>query len=96
MLTIKAETRQEKGTNVSRRLRINNKFPGILYGINKNSILLTLDHNAIFNLQKKSEFYNESILLLINDKEHKVKVHAIQRHSFKLKLLHIDFIYIYD
>lgn len=93
MLTLKAEIRQAKGTSVSRRLRINNKFPGILYGMKKNSILLTLDHNAIFNLQKKSEFYSESILLLIQDKEYKVKVHAIQKHSFKLKLLHIDFIY---
>ncbi|QIE01882.1 50S ribosomal protein L25 [Buchnera aphidicola] len=94
MLTLTAEIRNNKGKSVSRRLRMHNKCPGIVYGINKNSILLTLDHNSLFNLQKKSEFYNENILLLINNQEYIVKVHLIQRHSFKLKLLHIDFIYV--
>ncbi|QCI23694.1 50S ribosomal protein L25 [Buchnera aphidicola (Macrosiphoniella sanborni)] len=93
MLKLQAEQRKEKGTSFSRKLRINNKFPGILYGINKNSILLILDHNSVFNLQKKSEFYQENLLLLIDNETYTVKVHNIQRHVFKSKLLHIDFIY---
>ncbi|QCI15829.1 50S ribosomal protein L25 [Buchnera aphidicola] len=94
MLEIKAEKRIEKGKSFSRRLRINNKFPGVLYGVNKNIMLLTLDHNIIFNLQKKIEFYKENLFLLVENHKYIVKVQAVQRHPFKLKLLHIDFLYI--
>jgi large subunit ribosomal protein L25 len=52
-----------------------------------------MDHNLIFNLQKKEEFYKENLCLLIKEQKYIVKVQAIQRHSFKMKILHIDFIY---
>jgi large subunit ribosomal protein L25 len=94
MLTIYAEQRIEKGKSFNRRLRIDNKFPGVIYGINKPSILLTLDHNSLFNLQKKIEFYKENLFLLIHNNKYIVKVQSVQRHAFKSKLLHIDFLYI--
>ncbi|QIQ41742.1 MAG: 50S ribosomal protein L25 [Buchnera aphidicola (Microlophium carnosum)] len=94
MLTLPVEIRKEKGKSFSRRLRINNKLPGVLYGIDQTEILLILDHNSVFNLQKKVEFYRENFFLLVKDAKYKVKVQAIQRHSFKLKLLHIDFLYV--
>lgn len=53
-----------------------------------------IDHNLIFNLQKKAEFYKENLCLLIKEEKYIVKVQAIQRHSFKMKILHIDFIYV--
>ncbi|AHG60232.1 50S ribosomal protein L25 [Buchnera aphidicola] len=93
MLTINAELRKETGKSFSRKLRIHNKFPGILYGVGNSNILLTLDHNSIFNLQKQISFYQECLFLVIKDEKYKVKVQAIQRHSFKLKLLHIDFLH---
>ncbi|QCI19718.1 MAG: 50S ribosomal protein L25 [Buchnera aphidicola (Brevicoryne brassicae)] len=94
MLIVNAEKRVEKGKSFSRKLRFDNKIPGVLYGFKKNAILLILDHNSIFNLQKKINFYKENLFLIINSKKYKVKVQAIQRHSFKLKLLHIDFLHI--
>ncbi|QFQ32875.1 50S ribosomal protein L25 [Buchnera aphidicola (Aphis fabae)] len=93
MLIINAEIREKKGTSFSRKLRIENKFPAILYGLNKTPISLTLDHNSVFNLQKKIDFYKKTLLLLIKGKEYKVRVQSVQRHAFKLKLLHIDFLY---
>ncbi|ANZ22371.1 50S ribosomal protein L25 [Buchnera aphidicola (Diuraphis noxia)] len=92
MLVINAEKRLNTGKSFSRKLRLYNKFPGVLYGLKKSVILLTLDHNTVFNLQKKTNFYKKNLLLLIQDKKYQVKVQAIQRHSFKLKLLHIDFL----
>lgn len=94
MLTLNAQKRLEKGTCFSRRLRTLNKFPGVLYGRKKCSILLELDHDIVFNLQKKIEFYKENLFLLIETRKYEVKVQSLQRHSFKLKLLHIDFLYI--
>ncbi|QCI25362.1 50S ribosomal protein L25 [Buchnera aphidicola (Sitobion avenae)] len=93
MLILQVEIRKDKGKSFSRQLRIKNKLPGVLYGINKTEILLVLDHNSVFNLQKKEGFYKENLLLLIQDQKYKVKVQAIQKHPFKLKLLHIDFLY---
>jgi len=92
MLKLHVEKRTEKGKSFSRKLRINDKFPGILYGSNEVPILLTLDHNTVFNLQKKIGFYQDILLLIIKEQIYKVKVQAIQRHAFKLKLLHIDFL----
>ncbi|CAL4319782.1 50S ribosomal protein L25 [Buchnera aphidicola (Protaphis terricola)] len=94
MLIIHAEIRKHKGTSFSRKLRIKNKLPAILYGVNKKPLSLILNHNSVFNLQKKIDFYKETLLLLVKDKEYKVKVHSVQRHVFKLKLLHIDFLYV--
>ncbi|QCI16973.1 50S ribosomal protein L25 [Buchnera aphidicola (Aphis helianthi)] len=94
MLIINAEIRDKKGKSFSRKLRIKNKFPAILYGLNKTPMSLILDHDPVFNLQKKIDFYNDILILLIKDKKYKVKVQCIQRHAFKLKLLHIDFLYV--
>lgn len=94
MLIVHAELRREKGKSISRRLRVKNKFPGVLYGVDHSNTLLILDHNSVFNLQKKVEFYKESLWLVIQDQKYKVKVQSVQRHSFKLKLLHIDFLYV--
>lgn len=94
MLIVNAEVRNKIGKSFSRKLRIKNKIPGIVYGCNRSSISIILDHNVIFNLQKKEEFYKESLCLSILDKKCIVKVHQIQRHAFKMKILHIDFIYV--
>ncbi|QFQ31985.1 50S ribosomal protein L25 [Buchnera aphidicola] len=94
MLTIDAKIREKKGKSFSRKLRMQNKFPAILYGLNKIPISLVLDHNTVFNLQKKTEFYQKKLFLLIQGKEYIVKVQSVQRHPFKLKLLHIDFLYV--
>ncbi|CAL4319616.1 50S ribosomal protein L25 [Buchnera aphidicola] len=94
MLTIYATHKKENGKSISRRLRTNNKFPGILYGLNKCSVALELDHNSVFNLQKKIEFFKENLFLIIDHHKNIVKVQAIQRHAFKSRLLHIDFMYV--
>ncbi|AAM67699.1 50S ribosomal protein L25 [Buchnera aphidicola] len=93
MFIVKAEIRDKKGKSFSRKLRIEDKFPGVLYGFNNTPISITMDHNLVFNLQKKEDFYKETLCLLIKEKKYTVKVHAIQRHAFKMKILHIDFIY---
>ncbi len=44
------------------------------------------------NMQAKPEFYSEVLTLAIDGKEVKVKVQAVQRHPYKPKLHHIDFV----
>ncbi|WP_075431749.1 50S ribosomal protein L25 [Buchnera aphidicola] len=97
MITLNAILRYQNGTSYSRHIRkFHNQLPGIIYGnsLIKSPILITMLHDKIFHLQKKNEFYSENILLVIDRQKYIVRVKEIQRHAFKLRILHIDFIYI--
>ena len=92
MFTINAVERKEQGTGASRRLRTANRFPAIIYGGNEAAVAIDLDHDSVMNQQTKPGFYDEVITLVVDGKEVKVKVQAVQRHPFKPKLHHIDFV----
>ncbi|MBB3321362.1 MULTISPECIES: 50S ribosomal protein L25 [Atlantibacter] len=92
MFTINAEVRKEQGKGASRRLRAANKFPAIIYGGNDAAISVELDHDQVMNMQAKPEFYSEVLTIAVDGKEVKVKVQAVQRHAYKPKLQHIDFV----
>ncbi|CAX60550.1 50S ribosomal protein L25 [Erwinia billingiae] len=92
MFTINVEERKEQGKGASRRLRLANKFPAIIYGGEVAPIAIELDHDSVMNIQAKPGFYTDVLTLVVNGKEEKVKVQAVQRHPFKPKLHHIDFV----
>ncbi|MFP1725247.1 50S ribosomal protein L25 [Lonsdalea quercina] len=94
MITINAEVRKEQGKGASRRLRIAGKFPAIVYGGTEAPIAIELDHDPVKNLEERTgePFYTEALTLVIDGKETKVKVQAVQRHVYKPKLTHIDFV----
>ncbi|MGP1956698.1 MAG: 50S ribosomal protein L25 [Arsenophonus sp. NC-PE1-MAG3] len=91
MLIINPRIRKEQGKGASRRLRKDNKLPAIVYGGEQDPVSIELSHDEVINQESKLEFY-EALTLLIDGKETKVKVQAVQRHPFKLKLTHIDFL----
>jgi len=91
--SINAMYRKKNGTKNSRKIRLNSKFPSVIYG-NKPSISLpiVLDHDTIFHLQKNKDFYLKNIKIKINLDTYFVKIKNVQWHPFKQKILHIDFI----
>lgn len=91
MLTINAEIRKEQCNGASRRLRKNNKLPAIVYGGDQEPVSIELNHDEVINQESKPEFY-EVLTLVVDGKKTKVKVQAVQRHPFKPKLTHIDFL----
>lgn len=92
MFTIKAEERKVQGKGASRRLRAAKKFPAIIYGGNEAAVSIELDHDSLINMQANPEFYSAVLTLVVDGKETKVKVQAVQRHPFKPKIQHIDFV----
>jgi large subunit ribosomal protein L25 len=92
MFTINVEKRKEQGKGASRRLRAANKFPAIIYGGSEAAISIELDHDSVMNMQAKPGFYEEVLTLVVDGTKVKVKVQAVQRHPFKPKLSHIDFV----
>ena len=89
---INASARKDEGKGASRRLRTENKFPAIVYGGSAAPVSIKLDHDSVKNMEVKAEFYSETITLVIDGKDTLVKVQAVQRHPFKPKLAHIDFV----
>lgn len=87
-----AKLRTTKGTGASRRLRKTGEIPAIIYGKGGKALSITLNHNSILHATEKKEFYSAEILININDINEKVKIKALQRHPFKPKILHVDFI----
>ncbi|SET12529.1 50S ribosomal protein L25 [Thorsellia anophelis] len=91
MLKINADVRKEQGKGASRRLRKAERFPAIVYGGTEAPVSIELDHNQVINMEPNPAFY-EVLTLVIDGKESKVKVQAVQRHPFKPKITHIDFV----
>ncbi|ANF16939.1 hypothetical protein XW81_00650 [Buchnera aphidicola (Schlechtendalia chinensis)] len=91
MIIINVVRRKKEGTSSSRRLRLKNKFPAVIYRHLEPNICIELDHNEIFKIISNSNFYEKELIFIIDKIEHKVKIKSIQRHVFKSKILHMDF-----
>lgn len=91
MITIYAKIRNTKGKSSNRNIRKKNELPAVIYGLNKKTISIKLNHNHLINQESKKEFYKE-LILIIKKKRIKAKIQAIQHHPYKLKLMHIDFL----
>ncbi|HAS6305501.1 TPA: 50S ribosomal protein L25 [Vibrio vulnificus] len=90
-MKFEAVVRTELGKGASRRLRLAGQFPAVVYGGEAAPIALALNHDDIVNQMDKPEFY-EAITLVIGGEEVKVKPQDVQRHAFKPKVEHMDFI----
>lgn len=92
-LEIKAQLKKLHGTNFSRKIRMQNQIPAIIYGKKEKNLSITVCHNDILNnIIKNQDIKNTEIIILIDNKKNQVSIKKIQKHPFKLKILHIDFI----
>ncbi|MBD8513927.1 50S ribosomal protein L25 [Photobacterium sp. WH77] len=90
-MKFEAQVRSDLGKGASRRLRHTNKFPAIIYGGTEAPVAIELNHDDVINQMDKEGFY-DAITLVIDGKEVNVKPQDIQRHPFKPKVQHMDFI----
>ncbi|AFA41469.1 50S ribosomal subunit protein L25 [Wigglesworthia glossinidia endosymbiont of Glossina morsitans morsitans (Yale colony)] len=95
MFNLIAELRYQVGKKSSRRTRkIKNYIPAVVYGNKKPTISIMIYYNEIANLQHEKNFYHDNICLNFQkEKKIIVKIQSIQRHVFKPKIIHIDFLY---
>lgn len=92
-LSIDAIVRKDVGKGASRRLRREqNQIPAIVYGAGKDPVSLTLDHNAVLKALKNDAFYSSVLALKIDGKSEAVVLKDIQRHPYKPKVTHMDFL----
>jgi large subunit ribosomal protein L25 len=86
-----ATVRTDLGKGASRRLRLQDKVPAIVYGGDKAPISITLEHNKVNQAQDFEAFYSHVLTINIDGKKEEVLVKDMQRHPFKPKVTHIDF-----
>ncbi|MCL2656317.1 MAG: 50S ribosomal protein L25/general stress protein Ctc [Betaproteobacteria bacterium] len=90
-IVFKAAKRVEQGTGASRRLRRAGKVPGIIYGGDKASVQIELDHNDLFHALRKESFHASVLTADFGAEKETVILRDTQWHPFKQQVLHIDF-----
>jgi len=92
IFNLDAEVRTDLGKGASRRLRHTDKVPAILYGADKEPVALTLAHNKVLQAQEFEAFYSHVLTLNIAGESVEALVKDMQRHPYKPKITHIDFL----
>lgn len=92
MFTLNTELRSELGKSASRRLRHGNTVPAVIYGGKQSPVSIQLNQDELLQAESKSGFYANPLTLMVNDQAIVVKVQAVQRHPFKPKFQHFDFL----
>ncbi len=89
---LEAEVRTDLGKGASRRLRREDKVPAIVYGADKEPVSVTLAHNKLVQAQEFEAFYSHVLTLDIAGEKVDAIVKDMQRHPYKPKILHVDFL----
>ena len=90
-MKVVATTRNAQGTSASRRLRLADKVPGIIYGGKGAPTMIELDHNPLFHALRKEKFHASILDMELDGKAERVLLRTYQMHPYKQQVLHIDF-----
>ena len=88
---INAQKRTLQGSGASRRLRLANKVPGIVYGGTEAPALIELEHNELLLALRKEAFHASVLTLKLDGAEQSVLLRDSQMHPYKPLVLHVDF-----
>ena len=91
IFNLDASVRTDLGKGASRRLRREDKLPGIIYGGEEAPVSITLAHNKVVQAADFEAFYSHVLTLNVDGKAIEVLVKDMQRHPYKPKIMHIDF-----
>ena len=91
-ILIKTETGREQGSSSSRRLRGEGKVPGVVYGLDKDPVAISIEWPALRAALTTEAGLNAIITLDVDGDEQLSIVKDIQRHPVRRDVLHVDFI----
>ena len=89
-ITLVAETRETRGKNAARRLRVEHKSPGILYGTGGDPVALTLSPKEVTKILTSSSGFNTIFNLDVQGLITPVIILDWQTHPIKGNILHVD------
>ena len=91
-ILLSANTTREIGSSSSRRVRKDGIIPGVLYGLNEETVVLSVDWPDLRRALTTDSGINAIIQLEIDGKKQMTIVKDIQRHPVRRDVLHVDFL----
>lgn len=88
--TINATTREDQGKGASRRLRLAQRVPAIVYGTGKAPEAISLNIHEITHLLENEEMFTSVLDLTIDKKTQPIIIKDLQRHPAKNTIMHVD------
>jgi large subunit ribosomal protein L25 len=90
-VTLTAETGRTTGTAASRRARLENSVPGVVYGAGKPSLPISIRRSDLRRAMTTDAGSNALVTLTVDGESDKVLVREVQRHPVRRDVTHIDF-----
>jgi large subunit ribosomal protein L25 len=89
---LEIEPREMLGKGASRRLRrLEDKVLGIVFGGEEQSQPISLKHHHVVKALENEAIYSHILTLNLKGKKQKVVLKDIQRHPYKPRVMHMDF-----
>lgn len=89
--TVAAETRQDTGKSIARKLRAAGRIPAVICATDGNTVTLMLDPAPLLEIFRKTKDRNTIIHLDVDGEQVPVLIKDAQRHPVSREVLHIDF-----
>ena len=91
-LTLTAETGRSAGSRSSSRLRAEGRVPGVVYGLGRDAVAITLPWPELRRALSTEAGTNALITLDVDGERDLAIVKDLQRHPVRRNVLHIDFL----
>lgn len=91
-ITLVAEQRPEKGSRPSGRLRRAGKVPAVVYGLDTDTLMVTVPARDLGHILAGESGANTLITLKVDGDDVLTLARQIQRHPTRGELMHVDFI----
>ena len=88
---LNAESRSVSGKGASRRLRREGLIPAIVYGGDTDPVTICIKHNEFVHELENEAIYTQIIDLQVGSDSEEVILRDLQRHPFRVQILHADF-----
>jgi len=90
-IEVTAFPRAQQGSGASRRLRVAGRVPGIVYGADKASQNIELDHKALLRNLGLETFHASILEMSLGNEKFQALLRDYQMHPWKKQVLHVDF-----
>jgi len=90
-IEVAAFPRAQQGSGASRRLRVAGRVPGIVYGADKASQNIELDHKALLRNLGLETFHASILEMSLGGEKFQALLRDYQMHPWKKQVLHVDF-----
>lgn len=90
-IQLDAESREGAGKGVARALRREKRIPAVIYGDNKEAVMISLETKEVFKALHTGAFFTQLCDLDVNGTKHLVLARDVQLHPVSDQPVHADF-----